>query len=267
MIQRLLYYKGINGGNTMTHQPQTQPIAPVEPQPTNGLAIAALVVGIVAVISGWVPFWGLLVGATAVVLGIIGLKKSTGKGMAVAGIVTGAIGALCGIFVIIFFIAALSFGFSSTNNFNDIMEEENQSSQMLIDSKKDFAKGEVAKFGDAFEVKVNSVEQGYIPGQSYTAQDGKQYIKVNVTVTNISDEPQYISAYSFSVLENGMTQTSSYAPVEKELNEGDLNIGASTTGNVIYEVSNEATDLKLQYDMTVFDGNYKSRQLVYTLAL
>jgi hypothetical protein len=42
----------------------------------HGLSIAALVVGVVAFLSGLVPVWGLLVGIAAIVLGTIALKKS-----------------------------------------------------------------------------------------------------------------------------------------------------------------------------------------------
>ncbi|NCO10729.1 DUF4190 domain-containing protein [Candidatus Saccharibacteria bacterium] len=62
--------------------------------PGKGLAIASMVVGIVAFLTGWTPFWGLAVGITAVVLGIIGLKKGGEKGLAITGIVTGGLAAL-----------------------------------------------------------------------------------------------------------------------------------------------------------------------------
>ena len=82
--------------------PQPTPAVPVTPVPvatgpTNGLAIAALIVGIVAFLSGWIPFWGFIVGVAAVVLGVIALKKPGGKGMAIAGLVTGGLGALTGL--------------------------------------------------------------------------------------------------------------------------------------------------------------------------
>lgn len=234
---------------------------------TNGLAIAALVVGIVAVVSGWIPFWGLLVGATAVVLGILGLKKATGKGMAIAGIITGALGALWGLVVVVFFIIAITLSATTANTYSTMLEEQNKESQSLIDSKKDFAKGETAKFGDKFEVKVNSVEAGYNPGQYYTPAEGKEYVRVNITIKNTSDDEEYVSAYSFAVLDNGMAKNSTYAPVEQELTSGDLAAGASTTGNIVYEITKDASDLKLQYDITVFDQSYTSKKLVYTLAL
>jgi len=74
---------------------------------TNGLAVASLVTGILAFLTGWF-FLGLFLGIAAVILGAIGLKKPGGKGMSIAGIVTGALGALSGLlFSVIGLIALL----------------------------------------------------------------------------------------------------------------------------------------------------------------
>ena len=65
----------------------------------NGPAVAALILGILSLLVGFIPFVGLLGtigGIAAIVLGIIGRRKAkhngaSGGGMAVAGIVTGAL--------------------------------------------------------------------------------------------------------------------------------------------------------------------------------
>ncbi len=51
-------------------QPVAAPVAPT-PKSVTGIGIAALIVGIVAFLSGLVPIWGFIVGAVAVVLCII----------------------------------------------------------------------------------------------------------------------------------------------------------------------------------------------------
>lgn len=77
------------------------------PQP-KGLAIAALIIGIVAICSlifGWIPFLGggfsIVCGAAAVVLGIIAMNKAQSKGMSITGLITGGIAVLAGIGIII----------------------------------------------------------------------------------------------------------------------------------------------------------------------
>ncbi|HWM22908.1 MAG TPA: DUF2510 domain-containing protein [Ilumatobacteraceae bacterium] len=65
----------------------------------NGIAIAAMVCGIVSVVVGWGPyvFWaGAVLAVLALIFGLVGLRRAreTGrrKGFAIAGVVTGAVG-------------------------------------------------------------------------------------------------------------------------------------------------------------------------------
>ncbi len=73
----------------------------VAAQSTNGQAVAALVLGIVSLVLFWIPFVGLVCGILGVVFGWLGMQRAdrgtTGKGMAVAGLVTGIIGTLIGL--------------------------------------------------------------------------------------------------------------------------------------------------------------------------
>lgn len=256
--------------NAPAAAPAPAPTPAGAPAPTNGLAIAALVVGIVAFISGWAPIWGLLAGAAAVVLGILGLRKPGGKGMSIAGIITGGLGALWGLVVTIIFFVALVAGFSGLGVANEIAKEadkELSQSQQQLDAKKEFAKGETAVF-DKFEVKVNSVQRDYVPENSFMgAADSKELIVINYTVKNISDESEYFSSYSFSLNEKGVAGTPSYVTVDSALEGGDISPDASLTGNVVYEVTKGATDLKLQYTTTVIDRNFDAKKLDYTLAI
>lgn len=64
----------------------------------NGMAVAALVCGIIAVLIAWIPFivvGGIVLAALALTFGIIGLRRSNevgrGRGQAITGIVTGGI--------------------------------------------------------------------------------------------------------------------------------------------------------------------------------
>jgi hypothetical protein len=62
-----------------------------------GMATAALVLGILALILCWTVFGGIVLGIIAVVLGIIAARRASrgeapGRGRAIAGIVTGALG-------------------------------------------------------------------------------------------------------------------------------------------------------------------------------
>ena len=60
----------------------------------SGLAIASLVLGIVAFFTGMIPVWGLVVGGTAVALGVAARRNRQGRGLETYGIATGVIGAI-----------------------------------------------------------------------------------------------------------------------------------------------------------------------------
>jgi len=88
---------------------------------TSGFAIAALILGIVSVLVGWIPFFGLVPIILAIIFGIIALtkvnkKKVQGKGMAIAGLIMG--GVMLIVSIIIFFVA----GVAILGVFNEIEE-------------------------------------------------------------------------------------------------------------------------------------------------
>lgn len=69
----------------------------------NGLGLAGMITGIASIVLGLcLAFLGVIGGAVAIVLGVLGLKKvnageANNRGMALAGIICGAIGAVIGI--------------------------------------------------------------------------------------------------------------------------------------------------------------------------
>ncbi|WP_119455541.1 DUF4190 domain-containing protein [Clavibacter lycopersici] len=68
-----------------------------------GLAIAALVVGILAFLAGLAPVIGIVMGAAAVVLGILAVRRRQSKGMAITGLSLGAMAAVSSLAVTIAF--------------------------------------------------------------------------------------------------------------------------------------------------------------------
>ncbi|PWJ51211.1 protein of unknown function [Quadrisphaera granulorum] len=77
------------------------------PAPKNGIGIAALVLGILALLSGFFVIGGLF-GLVAIVLGFIGTRRAkrgeaTNRGMAITGIVLGALGVVGAVIAIAFF--------------------------------------------------------------------------------------------------------------------------------------------------------------------
>lgn len=75
-------------------------------RPRNGIGIAALVLGILAVLSFWLVIGGLL-GLIAIALGIIGIVRAgkgvaTNRGVAISGLVLGIVGLLATVAYVVF---------------------------------------------------------------------------------------------------------------------------------------------------------------------
>ncbi|WP_019910875.1 DUF4190 domain-containing protein [Paenibacillus sp. HW567] len=108
----------------MSYQPPpfgNQEYYPPPPPParTNGKSVAAMVLGILAVVT---PYVGLLFGIVAIILSAISLKEirtryEQGKGMAIAGLVCGIIGTiLYAILIAIIVLAVIFFNDGSINS-------------------------------------------------------------------------------------------------------------------------------------------------------
>lgn len=90
-------------------QPAGYPYAAPVTKKAPGMALAAMILGIAAVLTGFLVF-GALLGIAAIILGVLSLKKTkevgAGKAFALTGIITGAVSVLisiCMLFVIISF--------------------------------------------------------------------------------------------------------------------------------------------------------------------
>lgn len=76
---------------------QPPPAYPVAPPQKKGLGIAAMVLGIIAIVLSFIPVVGILsffLGGAAVILGVIAIVKKNGKGQGIAGLITGALSLL-----------------------------------------------------------------------------------------------------------------------------------------------------------------------------
>jgi len=91
-----------------------------EPRKSNGMAVAALVLGIVSFVLSCVYYISIPAAIVGLILGIISIKGNKGrKGMAIAGIILSGIGLLFAL-VIVFGIVAL---FQNENFMNGLSED------------------------------------------------------------------------------------------------------------------------------------------------
>ncbi len=100
--------------NTSTNtQTNTQTNKSTEPKKEKkGFCIASMVLGIVCLVFFCVWYLSIPCGILAIIFGILGIK-STSKGMAIAGLITGSIGLVVSILIVIFIIIfGMAVGFS-----------------------------------------------------------------------------------------------------------------------------------------------------------
>ncbi len=131
---------------TGPHDPRTPPpAAPPYGAPghhrSKGLALAALVVGVLALVTSWTIVGGVVLGIAAIVLGVLArgrVRKGTGdgKGLATAGIVLGVVSLLVAAAV------AATVGFVLTSDegqqFRDCVESAGQDQGRLDACEREF---------------------------------------------------------------------------------------------------------------------------------
>jgi hypothetical protein len=104
--------------------------------PKNGFGIAALVLGILAIVLSWSAVGGILLGVLAIIFGILGIRRAgrgqaTNKGMAISGLVTGIVGLIIGIIVAVALGSFLSVFGGSVNDLKTCLQNAGQDSTQI----------------------------------------------------------------------------------------------------------------------------------------
>lgn len=237
--------------------PTPAPASPGATKVPQGLAIAALVVGIVAFLSGWAPVFGMIVGIAAVVLGVVATVKKQNKVMSIFGIVLGGLAIIASLLATLFWGAVFHAGTTYTN-------QVNQERQAVDNAKKDFATGETAQF-DMLSVKVMTFTPNWQASDGYSQPaDGKQFALVSLSIKNTGNEDVNVNPFDFKIDENGTLSSYDFTTTDNGLNAVTLKPGASVNGDLVFQTSPNATGLKLQYSTYSTDA---LKEVNYTVGL
>ena len=168
-----------------------------KPKQGKGLAISSLVLGILATLTG-IFFVGGLFGIIAIILGAVALGKKVGKGMSIAGIITGALGILGTIGAVALIIIALP-----------NLQEASRDNQR---------KNDITRMS-GIVVSLSSVNRGVLPTpEEFVAQFDNSTFTVDVAA---SGEPTTLTAvYSTGKSCEGVSGEREYA-VRVLLEKGD----------------------------------------------
>ena len=143
-------------------------------------------------------------------------------------------------------IVAAGMGGSGSSDSSNKAASSSSSSATPLD--KVYKVGQTASY-KGYKIKVNSVS--YSSGNVYEQPDsGKQYVIVNVTITNDTDEWQDYNPYDFKLNADGNNTDLDeiYTDVDNTLNKG-----ASVTGNMVGQASTSVSKLQLQYKTSVWN--------------
>ncbi len=122
-------YTSTQYAGEQTYNTSQQPYGSVQPQDTGAgaMAIVSLIMGILSIVTCCVGI-GLIFGVVAIILAGISLSKKKGKGVSIGGLVTGIIGTLLSLVIVIYMVmAGVAFGTLKDDpefqkEFNEIIE-------------------------------------------------------------------------------------------------------------------------------------------------
>lgn len=87
------------------NQPVVRNMMETEPKKNNSVAVGSLVCGIISIVLCWGCGISILVGLGGLICGIVSLVQNRGsQGMAVAGMITSAVGLVFGILAVVLYI-------------------------------------------------------------------------------------------------------------------------------------------------------------------
>lgn len=164
--------------------------------------------------------------------------------------------------IIVIFIGAGALGGGDTDNEANVKkvdsEEKSTSHESTSEEQKEetFSIGDTASI-DGYEIKVNSVD--FQAGSEFNKPaEGKQFVIINITITNNTEEKQSFNPLDYSLNEDGVSSSTgfTYADGVESLSSGDLDKGASVTGNLVGE-ANPDSKLKLRYEGNFFSSDHE----------
>lgn len=227
---------------------------PVLVKGSNGLATAGFVLGLLGLLTSWIPLLnivGIILGILGVILAGVGLAKSkkvnAGKGLAIAGIVLGALAVIFAVLINAVFVSAVDDAIDETTKTNVEAPKDKdgkaasgnkESDAELGTTRDDPAPLGSALSGDDWTVKINSVKTVNSDSIGQGPAAGMTLLAVNLTATYNGDDSQGATAWA-SVKFVGTDGTT----VD------------STSGSTIFLAENDFDSLKTIYNGASIKGD------------
>ena len=212
----------------------------------SGLATAGMVLGIIAVLLSFIPIINnvaFVLGVLALIFGAIPLFKKKSVGKSIAGVVMG--------------ILSIAITLMMQQAFSDALDEVIDGGSVQQSEASQDAE-EVAEFGtsepitfDGATVTVTNVERNWDPQDGYTTpSEGSEYVRVQVEIKNDSDKRISYNTFDWKIQNsNGQITDMDMAGYgEGSLGSGELSVGGSTSGALVFEAPAGDEGLVLHYE-------------------
>ena len=246
-----------------TYAPHLGGSAPPPVKGSNGIATAGFILALLGLLGSWIPVLnvlGILLGVVGVVLAAVGLAKSkkvdAGRGLALAGIVLGALAVAFAVLVNVVFVGAVddaideSTGTSVTSPGGDggTSKKGGSNKSGAADAGLGATRGKPAPIGSTIKggdwsVRINTVK--VVPEDSLgsKAAPGSVLLSVNITATYSGDDEQGSTPWAtvkFVAPDGTTVDSTSGSTLFIAENEFDslatVYQGASVTGDQLLEV-------------------------------
>lgn len=132
--------------------------------------------------------------------------------------------------------------------------------QTQSEEKQDTNKTKVFKVGDTVEIKdfkvtVNKVSTSK-GGEVFKPKSGNEFLKVDITLDNISDQSQNVSSIlMFKVVDkDGRSYNQTITENQQGQLDGEVGPGRKMTGEYVVEVPKESKGLELEFDSSLLSG-------------
>lgn len=219
-------------------QPTQQP---TQSTSTSGMAIAALVLGILAILTSFLPiinngsFFLAALGLIFAIVGFVGIRKGKkkGNGIAIAGIVLNVISIIVVLATQSMYSAAID---SATNGPEasvtvEAESDDSTASTSAADSTTDLAVGTSITTEGGLVVSVDAVQTGL---KNY---NGDPITGITVTYANNGSKELSFNSFDWKAEDANGAQRSNtyYSESDNELNSGTLAAGGTVTGDVYFD--------------------------------
>ena len=223
------------------------------------MGIASLILGIVSIVVGFIPFCGIIALVPAIIGLILGIvetircsKKKEPNGKGIAGIV---LSTLAVVFILFWVLVVANSDSTSTNNTNSNETASTETStpvNNVQEKKTSFNVGETFSNNNV-KIKFASVDQDFKNYSKYaTVKSGYKIIKATFDFENVGSSDEFVSYYDFKCYADDVACDAFYnTDLDDELS-ATISSGKKASGSVYFEVPQNAGKITLEYSTNVF---------------